>query len=268
MYPATPESNVYLQARHMREAAAMREAEEKRKSKALQLHLPRPATLDRVADIAPPEQLEKLSYREKAEHSLNQELLRLLQHDASQYPLNGEAKKKGGKVASQRAFEIQAPPMDVFADDELAAATVLVEEEMQYVRQAMGHATMEPHEWMELWLAAKKDFIWLPSSGMYVRAPSAAPSDRISAAESEFQDVREAMERQARRAAKLEQKVGILTSGLQQRGNRLETEVVEKFWPQLQESSLEFKCFGVLKQREMLTGPERLHHLLQVGVQA
>lgn len=56
------------------------------------------------------------------------------------------------------------------------------------------------------------------------------------------------MEQEAKRAAKIEQKVGILVNGLQQRDARLR-EQADKAWAALQMELVNLECFSVRQRR-------------------
>lgn len=60
--------------------------------------------------------------------------------------------------------------------------------------------------------------------------------------QADFEGVRREMEREAKRAAKLEQKAGILTGGLVARQEKLSREADEA-WRTLQSSLVELECF-------------------------
>ena len=67
---------------------------------------------------------------------------------------------------------------------------------------------------------------WL-LQGNAVRKASAAPSLRIDALRREYERTRAEMESQAHKAAKLDKKCNILVAGLQQRDNKLRTQLDE-----------------------------------------
>lgn len=62
--------------------------------------------------------------------------------------------------------------------------------------------------------------------------------------QSDFDLVRAEMEREAKRAAKLEQKVTVLLGGLQQRDTKLQSQLSE-LWDQVQKATMEHECFKV-----------------------
>ena len=81
--------------------------------------------------------------------------------------------------------------------------------------------------------------------------------------QTEFESVRGEMERQAKRAAKLEQKLGLLLGGLQRRDSELGTRAVE-LWGQVKDAAQELACFQALRERELRAAPERLEALAEL----
>mmetsp|Transcript_23430 Transcript_23430/g.51433 ORF Transcript_23430/g.51433 Transcript_23430/m.51433 type:complete len:829 (+) Transcript_23430:239-2725(+) len=245
-------------ARRQREEEARRQEEERRKSKALQRHLPRPAATEHLAPPArSAAEQSKLSVRERAEELLAQELVLLLQHDAAKYPVVREKEGKKKDKGSGRTAQAEVPDILVFEDSELQQAAELFESEISFVMQAMGHASVTPESYFDTFSQVRKDLIWVPSKSKYERAASATPTERVESLKSEYDNLRSEMEREAKRAAKLEQKVNILLGGLQQRHSKLRPQL-EDLWGQLQTAQMELACFQALKERELRTAPERL----------
>lgn len=74
---------------------------------------------------------------------------------------------------------------------------------------------------------------------------TAAPSDPVQTClQLEFEAARSEMEREAKRAAKIEQKVGILVNGLQQRDAKLRAQA-DGAWAALQMELVNLECFKV-----------------------
>lgn len=68
------------------------------------------------------------------------------------------------------------------------------------------------------------------------------------------------MEREAKKAAKLEGKLGLLLGGLQRRHGDL-TGRVGELWAQVRDAAQELVCFKALHERELRAAPERLEAL-------
>ena len=76
------------------------------------------------------------------------------------------------------------------------------------------------------------------------------------------------MEKEAKRAAKLEQKASLVTGGLASRHEKLRGEV-EEAWEALRSAQIELACFQALHEAEQRAAPDRIEGLQElVGAQA
>lgn len=255
-----------IKARKSREEEERRRIEEAKKSKALQRQLPRPLALPdsllsrRAYTTGSLAGADAAALREAAEELVVAEMAALLQHDAIKYPVKDAKsdKKKGAKAAGAPAGP--APPLEEFELAELEAAADLIKNEVAFLRGAMEHTGVPPEEYGEVMAAASRDLIYLPARQRYERAASATNVERIDGVKSEFESVRGDMEREARRAAKLEGKLGLLLGGLQKRHGELEGRAGE-LWAQVRDAAQELVCFKALHEREQRAAPERLEAL-------
>eukprot|EP00775_Hariotina_reticulata_P012657 gene12657-12784_t len=229
-----------FKARKAREAEAARLAEERKKTKVLQLGLPRPTTVEQLPQPKAPGELAAMSLRERAEAELMAEVAALVQHDNSTYPFKAAAdavegsskkSKKRGKKAQQDDPQQQqmvpkGPPLMQFDLGELEAAAAMLSEEVEVVKGRMGHAGVGHEEYAEAARVAAEDFV-IDAQGAPVRKASAAPSVRIDALRRTYELTRSEMEQQAHRAAKLDKKCNILLTGLQQRDSKLRGQLDE-----------------------------------------
>jgi pre-mRNA-splicing factor CDC5/CEF1 len=230
--------------------AAAIEAELKRRSQALQRDLPRPVALDMMPSIRKDEELPGLGVAELAEELVNREVLTLLHHDAAKYPLDG----KNGQPSSS------ATQLERFNDKELKAASELLNQEIAAVRSAMGHESTPTEEYASTWETVIGDILFVPSQQQYMRGAALPVPDRAAALQADFEGVRKDMEREAKRAAKLEQKVGVVTGGLTTRQQQLSGEV-EGAMKELVAAEIELKCFQALHEQEQRAAPDRIEAL-------
>ncbi len=79
---------------------------------------------------------------------------------------------------------------------------------------------------------------------------NACARDYCSCPQSEFESVRGDMEREARRAAKLEGKLGLLLGGLQKRHGELAGRAGE-LWAQVRDAAQELVCFKVRGEEDL-----------------
>ncbi|KAG2498099.1 hypothetical protein HYH03_003857 [Edaphochlamys debaryana] len=256
-----------VRARRAREEAERRRIEELKKSKALQRQLPRPLSVDALPQPRPAaHQASSASgpagLLVAAEEAVAAEVAALLNHDAMKYPVRDARtdKKKGDRGAAKPAGP--APPLEEFELGELEEADKLVQQEVAYLKSAWDQAGFSPDDYRDVWQAVHRDLIYLPSRGKYERAASATNVDRIDSLKSEFECVRGDMEREARRASKLEAKLGLLLAGLQRRHGDLGGRAAE-LWAQVRDAAQELVCFKALHERELRAAPERLEALAE-----
>lgn len=86
---------------------------------------------------------------------------------------------------------------------------------------------------------------------------------RIERYKAELEGIRREMEKDAKRASKLEGKVNILVGGLQQRDAALSARLRE-VQESLQGALIELKCFEALQEREQRVAPERIEKVLDL----
>jgi len=225
------------------------EREMRKRSKAIQRELPRPLTLDGMPDQPSAREMGRAAPElQHAAQLLAAEMKQILQHDAVKYPLKKDKKPR------------EVPPLESMEEEALREAAFLIEEEAHDVRQGMGHSEMSLGEYQSVWLACYQDILWLPSAKSYGRAVNATVTDRLESVKGDFERVRGEMEKDAKRAAKLEQKVNLLTGGYSLRAEATQTRVVEQF-DQLMAAETELQVFQTLQKQEMAAVPSRMQAL-------
>ncbi len=166
----------------------------------------------------------------------------------------------------------------MFTEVELKTASALLESEMTFIIKAMDHSQVSQDSYFDTWQLVQKDFIWVPSKNKYERAASATNTERIESikaglrisqdlrcrtfftnfsSQADYDAARSEMEREAKRAAKVNDKVNVLVGGLQQRDLTMRTKLAELV-DHLQSAEMELTCFQSLKERELNTAPERI----------
>eukprot|EP00955_Chlamydomonas_euryale_P051843 354986-Chlamydomonas_euryale.AAC.1 len=207
-----------------------------------------------------------MSARERAEELLVAELTAMLAHDAAKYPQPTGDKKADKAAAKAAASGEGVPPMAPLDDGALSAARALLDAEAAYVRHAMGHAAAAPSAYAEAAATLSRDFVYVPSKRRYERAASVTNTDRLDAVRAEYDAARREMEREARRAAKVEAKALVLIGGLVKRdaaGRAMLSELSE----QVAAARIELECFRALQAREVVAAPERIEAALALTEQ-
>ena len=91
----------------------------------------------------------------------------------------------------------------------------MVEEEIQYLRVAMGHENESFEDFVKAHDACQEDLMFFPANNTYGLASVSGNADKISALQNEFEIVKKRMDDEAKKASRLEQKIKLLTQGYQ-----------------------------------------------------
>ncbi|EES04132.1 cell division cycle 5-like protein [Sorghum bicolor] len=259
-------------ARERAEEQARHEVLLRKRSKVLQRSLPRPpaASVEIIwqslirsgesrsrSTFVPPTSLEQ------ADELINEELFRLLEHDNAKYPLDEKTqkeKKKGSK--RQQNGGPLVPEIEDFDEDELKEASSMVEEEIQYLRVAMGHENESFEDFVKAHDACQEDLMFFPTNNSYGLASVSGNADKVSALQNEFETVKKRMDDEAKKASRLEQKIKLLTQGYQVRSGKLWSQVQDTF-KQMDTAATELGCFQELQKQEHLAASYRILNLTE-----
>ncbi|GLJ29314.1 hypothetical protein SUGI_0578120 [Cryptomeria japonica] len=253
-------------AREKAEAAARQVALLRKRSKVLQRGLPRPPvaavdlirnSLKRIDDdngsLAP------ANLMEQADELIRKELMSLLEHDIAKYPFEDDLtkeKKKGSKNTSIGRPQVPIPQIDDFDEGELIEVAQLIEDEVSILRVGMGHGEASVDDFAEAHDACLEDMMFFPGRNSYGLASVASVTDKLTALQHEFENVRNHMESGTRKAVRLETKLKMLTQGYQVRAGKLWTQI-EAAFKQADTSGTELECFRALHKQEELAASNR-----------
>lgn len=79
----------------------------------------------------------------------------------------------------------------------------------------MGHETDSLDEFVEAHKTCLNDLMYFPTRNTYGLSSVASSAEKISAIQSEFENVKKRMDEDTKKAQKLEQKIKVLTQGYQ-----------------------------------------------------
>uniref|UniRef100_A0ACB8GF06 CDC5 cell division cycle 5-like protein n=1 Tax=Sphaerodactylus townsendi TaxID=933632 RepID=A0ACB8GF06_9SAUR len=171
---------------------AIREAERikalKRMHKAVQKDMPRPSevneTILRPLNVEPP-----LTDLQKSEELIKKEMITMLHYDLVHHP-SGELPggKKGkppgfGASSTEHIVYLEHNPYDKFPKEELKKAEELLAQEMEVVKQGMGHGDLSSEAYNQVWEECYSQVLYLPGQNRYTRANLASKKDRIESLE-------------------------------------------------------------------------------------
>ncbi|XP_076945601.1 cell division cycle 5-like protein [Bidens hawaiensis] len=250
-------------AREKAEEEARQLALLKKRSKVLQLELPRPpaGSLDLVKKSLVRDDEDKSSFVpptmiEQADEMIRKELLLLLEHDNVKYPLDDKEKKKGSK----RGKSVSIPDIEEFDEDELKAADEMIKEEAKFVRVAMGHEDEDIDEFVEAHKTCLNDIMYFPTRNSYGLSSVAGNTEKLAAYQEEFDIVKKKMDEDTRKANRLEQKIKLLTNGYQMRAANIWSQI-ESTFKQMDTAGTEYECFQALQRQEKLAASNRINSI-------
>nr|KAG5703308.1 hypothetical protein BaRGS_025550 [Batillaria attramentaria] len=219
------EDQADVDARRDADIERQRQEEMRRRSQAVQRDLPRPVDINSAA-----------------EELIKQEMLIMMHHDAVYSPtpqqlgITPGSKKppsqKGVVNQAQHLAYLEENPYDKFDDDDLQAARDLLKEEMQVVKEGMGHGELSIDSFSQVWEECYAQVLFLPAQNRYIRASLASKKDRIQS---------------------LEKRLESRAQGLMKQMTDLSD--------QLEQTYLEMKTFENLRQHEIGAIPKRMESL-------
>ncbi|KAG1472611.1 hypothetical protein G6F56_001436 [Rhizopus delemar] len=244
--------------REIKEQAEKDEIEHKaRRSLAVQLNLPRPATMPKLTVDNDTNEIEKM---------INEELNKLLKHDALKYPV------AGGKVAPG-AVQLPASVANVEEefdskaladarkefDDEIINALGL-SEDRDIKKAVWEHASSKP-EFEEAWDKEHEDLLFSAKFNQFLTISEMDDKqDIINGLEKTILANRQAMIRDATRAGKLENKLEVRLGGYMNRSKVLSKQIGEAF-EEYEAAQIEYNSFLNLQAAEKSALPRRIEAL-------
>ena len=268
-----PEDAEEVQLRLERKREAEAEADMQKRSQVVQQGLPRlqveelPKVGDRAVQAAGKESAALLG---AAERMLFEEVQLMVEHDAQWHPVARASGKKGQAGTSNQDVGGGKQTRSIdndFSPEELREAKLLLEEEAADVRNELGLVDVSNVEVKEAIRAAQAEMIFVPSRKRRLPEPEATPAERLEAAKHEFHALLEAMQREARRASRLEENVAVLSKGLESRNSDLCGQL-DVALADLDEAKKLFCVYRMLGGYEEVSGPARVEALKrEVGQQ-
>ncbi|XP_046987695.1 cell division cycle 5-like protein [Schistocerca americana] len=258
------EDQADVDARYAAELQAKREEEMRARSQAVQRDLPRPQEIN-TAVLRPPHTDPPLTELQKAEELIKSEMITMLHYDAVYSPVTSqqEAKKRGQIMTqAQHLAYLEQHPYSNYSQDQVAQAREILKREMEVVKQGMGHGELSLESYTQVWEECLAQVLFLPTQNRYTRANLASKKDRLESLEKRLEQNRGHMTREAKRAAKMEKKLKILTGGYQSRAQAL-IKQLHDLYDQMEQSYLELSTFKFLQQQEMAAIPRRLESLTE-----
>nr|CAD7589113.1 unnamed protein product [Timema genevievae] len=259
------EDQADVDARRQQELRARREQELRSRSQPVQRDLPRPQDIN-MAVLRPPHTDPPLTELQKAEELIKSEMVTMLHYDAVYSPASaGDGKRPPRSQVTTQAQHLaylEQHPYNSYASHHLQQASELLKQEMEVVKQGMGHGDLSLESYTQVWEECLAQVLFLPGQNRYTRANLASKKDRLESLEKRLEQNRGHMTREAKRAAKMEKKLKILTGGYQSRAQAL-IKQLHALYEQIEQSQLELSTFQFLQKQEQAAIPRRLESLTE-----
>jgi len=237
--PAYEEDALDTAAREDAERARLYAEELAKRSSALQAELPRPLVVNR--DMAA-----QATAEGAADQLVREEMIKMLEADASAFPVKGAPEVKKKKPLKQLPAEL------------LAAAKEMLAAEVEALQQAVP-----PPSAAELEAAMEEvstELAYVPSLQKFGLLSQASKAERLQVPQQQLQLVKNFMARDAKKAAKIEKKLDVLLGGYKKRASALAADLQEK-QQLVRDKDIELNCFKQLQGHEAIALPQRLSEM-------
>ncbi|KAF5298294.1 hypothetical protein FQR65_LT09805 [Abscondita terminalis] len=232
------------------------------RSQVIQRNFPRPQDVN-MSVLRLQHESYSLTDLQKAEELIKREMVTMLHYDNVKNPviLSGQGKKQTVTQAQQLAY-LEQHPYEQFTTEELDSAKDLLRKEMDVVKRGMNHGDLSQEAYTQVWEECLGQVLFLPNQNRYTRANLASKKDRLESAEKRLEQNRQHMSREAKKAAKMEKKLKILTGGYQSRAQAL-VKQLHDLYEQIDQANLELSTFNFLEEQEKAALPRRIQSLTE-----
>ncbi|KAK2585338.1 hypothetical protein KPH14_010019 [Odynerus spinipes] len=253
------EDQADIDARQQQELLEQKKRELAKRSQVIQRELPRPVDVN--MNILRPFMDTPLTDMQRAEELIKREMITMLQYDALQNPTLQNRKGSASSLAQAQAYLDQHPYAN-FEEEDLEAAKKLLADEMNVVKEGMAHGDLSLDAYTTVWEECLSQILYLETQKRYTRATLASKKDRVEACERKLEENRMHMTGEAKRAARMEKKLKVLTGGYQTRAQVL-TKQLHDLWEQIEQAYLELSTFKFLQTQEEAAVPRRVNALIE-----
>lgn len=230
------------------------------RSQVIQRSLPKPQDVN-MSVLRPPSESHSLTELQKAEELIKKEMIIMLHYDNYKNPSVPVHGKRSVSTQHHLSYLDQNPHENI-PKDELELARTMLTKEMDTVRHGMNHGDLSIDAYTQVWEECLGQVLFLPNQNRYTRANLASKKDRLESGEKRLEQNRSHMSREAKRAAKMEKKLKILTGGYQSKAQSL-IKQIHDVYEQIDQSNIEHNTFKFLQEQEKAALPRRVMSLTE-----
>ncbi|CAH0552770.1 unnamed protein product [Brassicogethes aeneus] len=255
------EDQADVDQRYQEELKAKAERELALRSQVIQREFPRPHDVN-LAVLRPPHESYSLTDLQKAEELIKTEMVTMLHYDNLKNPIPTTTTKRSNLSQAQQLAFLEQHPYENYKPEDLDVAKVLLKREMDVVKHGMNHGELPLDAYTQVWEECLGQVLFLPNQNRYTRANLASKKDRLESAEKRLEQNRSHMAKEAKKAAKMEKKLKILTGGYQSRAQVLIKQLHDLF-DNIDQANLELNTFKFLQEQEKSALPRRIQSLTE-----
>ncbi|EZA47440.1 hypothetical protein DMN91_005468 [Ooceraea biroi] len=259
--PATEiiEDQADVDARQQQELLEQKKKELARRSQVIQRDLPRPVDVN--INILRPHMDAPLTDLQRAEELIKREMITMSYYDSLHNAVQPNRKGAAASLNQAQSY-LEQHPYEVFEEDDLVAAKKTLADETIVVKEGMAHGELGLEAYTTVWEECLSQILYLETQKRYTRAAVASKKDRIEVSERKLDENRMHMTGEAKRAARMEKKLKILTGGYQTRTQVL-TKQLHELGEHIEQAHLDLSTFKFLQTQEEAAIPRRINALME-----
>lgn len=225
------------------------------RSQVVQRDFPRPQEVN-MSVLRPTNENYSLTDLQMAEELIKTEMVTMVQYDNLKNPIPTQNKRSNLSQAQQLAF-LEQHPYETFNTEDLEIAKAILKREMDIVKGGMNHGELPLEAYTQVWEECLSQVLYLPNKNRYIRANLASKKDRLESAEKRLEQNRSHMAKEAKKAAKMEKRLKILTGGYKSRAQML-IKKLQDIYESIDQTNLELSTFKFLQEQEKNALPRRI----------
>jgi len=231
-----------------RNAAKLKAAERqalKERNSTLKRKLPRPLVVEEANIVTATKPTD-------AAFVLEKEIYDMIEDDGVRFPVRNAAQ------ADDAAYVMSSKSsLPYYSPDELSAASSILKEELVNILLEKGVGKEDDGE---IWEETLNGYVFVPSESAFMKTSELSKAQRMEAYSTSYEELRQNMAKEAKKANKMEKKLKTLTQGYTTRAQTLHDEIASMYVEQ-ETKTQELKCFQALEQQESFALPLRLNNL-------
>ncbi|XP_045467049.1 cell division cycle 5-like protein [Harmonia axyridis] len=231
----------------------------KMRSQVIQRNFPRPYDVN-LSVLRPPQEMYGLTEMQKAEELIKVEMTTMMIYDNLHNPPLVNGKKKIPQ--KDHLLFLDSHQYEHFKEEDLENARKMIKDEMEYVKKGMNHGELPLEAYSQVWDECLGQVLYLPNQQRYTRANLASKKDRLESLQKRFEQNRMHMAKEAKKAAKIEKKIKILTAGYQSKAQKMINNIQE-LNEQADQLELELNSLKLLAEQEKIAMGKRVQCLTE-----